>query len=91
MGTHSQYEYHVESVKVLMEKLSLIDKRLSVGDCAMATIFKLLRINYALIHQDEIDKQSIFLAGFDQVKQLSNENESTKKDLNTLVNEKAIN
>jgi hypothetical protein len=56
MGTHSQYEYHVESVKILMEKLSLIDKRLNVGDCAMATIFKLLRINYALIHQDEIDK-----------------------------------
>ena len=57
----------------------------------MATIFKLLRINYALIHQDEIDKQSIFLAGFDQVKQYSNDNESTKKDQNTVVNEMFIN
>lgn len=29
----------------------------------MATIFKLLRIQYALSHQDELDKQEIFLAG----------------------------
>ena len=50
MGTHNQYETFVENVKILMEKLNLIDKRLSIGDCAMATIFKLLRINYALIH-----------------------------------------
>lgn len=29
----------------------------------MATIFKLLRIQYALSHQDEVDRQDIFLLG----------------------------
>jgi len=39
------------------------DDRLSVSDNAMAVIFKLLRIQYALSHQDELDKQDIFLMG----------------------------
>lgn len=38
-------------------------------DAALATIFKLLRIQYALCHQDERDKQNIFLAGFTEVGQ----------------------
>lgn len=38
-------------------------------DAALATIFKLLRIQYALGHQDERDKQNIFLAGFTEVGQ----------------------
>ena len=34
-----------------------------LNDTSMATIFKLLRIQYALSHQDEKDKQDIFLMG----------------------------
>jgi len=34
-----------------------------LNEAAMATIFKLLRIQYALSHQDEVDKQDIFLMG----------------------------
>ena len=35
----------------------------------MAVIFKLLRIQYALLHQDEVDKQDIFLMGAKEVGQ----------------------
>lgn len=34
----------------------------------MAIIMKLLRIQYALSHQDELDKQDIFLAGSKEAK-----------------------
>ena len=46
----------------------------------MATIFKLLRINYALAHQDEIDKQSIFLAGFDKIQSVATDRKDHSPD-----------
>jgi hypothetical protein len=40
-----------------------INDRVTISDNSMAVIFKLLRIQYALCHQDELDKQDIFLMG----------------------------
>lgn len=40
-----------------------MEHRLAVSDNSMAVIFKLQRIQYALLHQDEVDKQDIFLLG----------------------------
>jgi len=39
-----------------------------LAETSMAIIMKLLRIQYALSHQDELDKQEIFLAGGKEVK-----------------------
>lgn len=50
-------------------------------DAAMATIFKLLRIQYALSHQDERDKQNIFLAGFSEVGQAQQQAEKPADEL----------
>jgi hypothetical protein len=50
-----------------MENLHLnvseVEKRVKLSDTTMATIFKMLRIQYALLHQDEVDKQDIYLMG----------------------------
>jgi len=47
----------------LASKIDTFDRKLVLTDTSMATIFKLLRIQYALSHQDELDKQEIFLMG----------------------------
>ena len=73
MSNDNRYESTADNLKIVLEKMNQIDKKMNLCDCAMATIFKLLRINYALIHQDEIDKQSIFLAGFDKIKEYKTE------------------
>ena len=40
-----------------------MEHRIALSDNSMAIMFKLLRIQYALMHQDEVDKQDIFLMG----------------------------
>lgn len=47
----------------LIAKITDNEKQQVLNDISMATIFKLLRIQYALSHQDEKDKQDIFLMG----------------------------
>lgn len=47
----------------LSAKIINTEKNQVLSETAMATIFKLLRIQYALSHQDEVDKQDIFLMG----------------------------
>ena len=36
--------------------VSEVENRVQLSDTTMATIFKMLRIQYALLHQDEVDK-----------------------------------
>ena len=60
----SDYDKQKELIGVLSNKVSEFYSKLVVSEAAMATVFKLLRIQYALAHQDEQDKQNIFLAGF---------------------------
>jgi hypothetical protein len=48
----------------------------------MATIFKMLRIQYALSHQDEKDRQDIFLMG---LREAERDNKETKKLLSPRV------
>lgn len=58
-----------------------LNKKMVLTDAAMATIFKLLRMQYALSHQDERDKQNIFLAGFAEVGQAQRPAERPLPDL----------
>ena len=50
-----------------MENLHLnvseVELRVKLSETTMVTIFKMLRIQYALLHQDEVDKQDIYLMG----------------------------
>jgi hypothetical protein len=50
MSNDNRYESTADNLKIVLEKMNQIDKKMNLCDCAMATIFKLLRINYALIH-----------------------------------------
>ena len=52
----SDYDKQKDRIMYLGNKVSDFDTKLSVSEAAMATIFKLLRIQYALAHQDEQDK-----------------------------------
>mmetsp|Transcript_33513 Transcript_33513/g.51491 ORF Transcript_33513/g.51491 Transcript_33513/m.51491 type:complete len:157 (+) Transcript_33513:2034-2504(+) len=45
------------------KRVDEMEKRVQISDNTMAIIFKLFRIQYALSHQDELDKQDIFLLG----------------------------
>ena len=50
------YDKQKDRIIHLGNKVSDFDTKLTVSEAAMATIFKLLRIQYALAHQDEQDK-----------------------------------
>ena len=47
----------------IQQRQEAIDRNQVLQDNTFAVVFKLLRINYALMHQDELDKQNIFLVG----------------------------
>lgn len=62
-AVNNGFEEQQEFLDSLSCKIDTFEKKLVLTDTSMATIFKLLRIQYALSHQDEVDKQQIFLAG----------------------------
>ena len=53
----------ISSIDQVQLRQEAIDHNQVLQDNTFAVVFKLLRINYALMHQDEMDKQSIFLVG----------------------------
>ena len=40
-----------------------ISNRIGLCESSLAIVFKLMRISYALAHQDEMDRQDVFLMG----------------------------
>lgn len=63
METLKDFEEYQVMYDQLVSQISSNDQKQVLNDVCMATIFKLLRIQYALSHQDERDKQDIFLMG----------------------------
>ena len=61
------YDIQTDRIKFLGDKVDEFERKLVSSEAATATIFKLLRIQYALMHQDELDKENIFLAGYQGV------------------------
>ena len=61
--TIKDFEHYKKLFDTLSAKIINTEKNQVLSETAMATIFKLLRIQYALSHQDEVDKQDIFLMG----------------------------
>lgn len=61
--TLQNYERYRVMFHSLENKILANEQKQILSDASMATIFKLLRIQYALSHQDEKDKQDIFLMG----------------------------
>ena len=60
---HNSFDKAFTKIAELKNVVEGFDSRLVIADNTMAIIFKLLRIQYALCHQDELDKQDIFLMG----------------------------
>lgn len=67
MGACKDYDRQVAVVHNLHSRVDQFEGKILANEAASATIFKLLRINYALMHQDEADKQNIFLTGYQDV------------------------
>lgn len=63
LSMQSQFDQVFSRIAELKAVVDSFDSRLVVSDNTMAIIFKLLRIQYALCHQDELDKQDMFLMG----------------------------
>jgi hypothetical protein len=61
--TLSGFEGYKQMYERLEQTILANEQKQVLNDTSMATIFKLLRIQYALSHQDEWDKQDIFLMG----------------------------
>jgi len=59
----SEFEQLFGKFQDVRSRQETVEHRFTIADNSMAIIFKLLRIQYALSHQDEVDKQDIFLMG----------------------------
>lgn len=57
-------EQMMVSFRQLSSKVQFTTDRIGLNDQALASVFKILRLNYALEEQDEMDRQSIILMGF---------------------------
>ena len=68
METIKDNEKFKELFNQLKAQIKGTEQKPMLAETSMAIIMKLLRIQYALSHQDELDKQEIFLAGGKEVK-----------------------
>mmetsp|Transcript_29422 Transcript_29422/g.44524 ORF Transcript_29422/g.44524 Transcript_29422/m.44524 type:complete len:116 (-) Transcript_29422:1845-2192(-) len=74
----NDYEKKSDKIDLILNQLEDFSKKIILTDTSMATIFKLLRIQYALSHQDEVDRQDMLLFGIhDQGKEMDTAQSST--------------
>lgn len=55
-------EVHAEC-REIGRRHELLEERQTIADNTLAIVFKMMRISYALAHQDELDRQNVFLFG----------------------------
>jgi len=62
-GNLKDIEQILISFDQISSKVKNVTDRQGLNDQAMASIFKVMKLDYALDAQDEIDKQSLYLMG----------------------------